>query len=218
MKLYHYSKEKHKVIESLQARNKEATGERLNLDVGSTLPPYSTSISFFLNTIPSNLPEILDFKHNFWKPGKLFENIVDSSSLPEDVIFNIAETPEWIKFTDQFDWSKAKDPDIRKSYMLKIREWSVENGLIGQGRDNFVKQASKYTGNLATYYKRAYELSKKEDALGSFFSKYASYVPHVMLYHDDFKISKFQVKEINLNGQGKLGTECFLNKPASLTW
>ncbi len=216
MNLYHYSKDEHKLIQSLQSRNAEVTDDRLKLDAGGVLPPYSTSISFFFNQIPNNLPDILDNKHNFWKPMELFEYQIDTSNLPKDVIYYVAETPEWVKFTDRFDWSKAKDSDIRKEYMLAIRKWEVENGFIGQGVKDFVEKASNYTGDLGTYYRNAYKLAKKEDGLDNFFSKYATYVPHAMLYHENFKINKFKVRGLELTSKNSLGTELFKNTPHSV--
>ncbi len=218
MKLYHYSNEKHKFIQSLQSRNAEVTGERLKLDAGGVLPPYSTSISFFFNSIPSNLPDLLDNKHKFWVPKKLFEYQVDINALPDDIIFYIAETPEWVKFTDKFDWSKAKDQDIRKQYMKEIREWEIKNGFIGQGKEAFIKKACGYNGDLATYYRNAYKLAKKEGGLDGFFSKYATYAPHAMLYHEDFKIKKFMVSDFELVSRVSLGTEVFKNPPKSFSF
>lgn len=219
MNLYHYSENKIKIIESLRAGKRDVTGERLKLDPTGTLPPYSTSISFFLSPIPDNLPEILDFKHSFWQPKKIYQYVVNSNDLPEDVIFYIAETPERSKYINNFDWNKASNPEIRKKFMEKIRAWEVDQGLIGQGLSDFNKKASKYMGDLSTYYKRAYSLSKKENDLESFFSKYASYVPHVMLYHEDFKIPDFKSSLIILkDAKINLGKECFNTSPVSLTW
>lgn len=217
MNLYHYSGQKHDVLESLQAGERKAAGERLRLDPSGTLPPYNTSISFFLNRIPHNLPAILDNKHKFWQTKKLFENTVSVDALPKDFIFYIAETPERTKFLDEFDWSKASDPEVRKEYMFVIREWEIMKGFIGQGTKDFVKKASKYSGNLEIFYKRAYALAKKEKELDTFFTKYASGVPHAMIYHEDFKITDFKVEEITLGGNN-LGTELFNSNPLSFNW
>lgn len=211
MYLYHYSDEKHKVIQSLQTRNAKVTGDRLKLDAGGVLPPYSTSISFFLNTVPDNLPSILKGEHRFWQPKNLFEYRVDLSTLPDDIIYYIAETPPWVKFTDKFDWSKANDPEVRKSYMKEIRSWELETGLIGQGKDKLAKVAKDFTGSLASYYAKAYATAEKEGELEHFLTKYATYVPHVMIYHENFKIEKFKVTTRTLKGIKNLGTEIFKN-------
>lgn len=216
MNLYHYSEEKHKVIQSLQAREAQVSGDRLKLDPSGILPPYNTSISFFLNQIPNDLPALLDDKHKFWQPKDLFEYQVKTSTLPDDIIFYIAEAPERNKIVDKFDWSKASDPEVRKSFLKEIRDWEISNGLIGQGVKNLESKAKLYTGSLSYFYKKAYQLAKKENELESFFSKYASYVPHVMIYHKDFKISNFTVKEKTLVGKNNLGTELFKNSPISL--
>jgi hypothetical protein len=102
--------------------------------------------------------------------------------------------------------------------MKEIRAWEIENGFIGQGKEAFVKKASKYTGDLGSYYKSAYKLAKKEDGLESFFSKYATYVPHAMVYHEDFKIKNFNVKDFELVSNSKLGTEAFKNTPSSFSF
>lgn len=218
MNLYHYSDENHKLIQSLQSHNAEVTGERLKLDSAGILPPYKTSISFFFNQIPNNLPDILDNKHKFWVPKNLFEYQIDSKVLPRDIVYYIAETPEWVEFTNGFDWTKSKDPEVRKTYMKEIRSWEIEQGLIGQGLDKFEEMASAYTGDLSNFYKNAYRLAKKEGELENFFSKYATYVPHAMIYHDNFKISKFKVKEKTLVSKVKLGTELFKNIPSAFSF
>ena len=218
MKLYHYSKDKHDVVQSLQARNEEGTDDRLKLDVSGILPPYNTSISFFLNRIPSKLPDILDGKHKFWVPGDLYEYQIDAKDLPEDIVYNIAETPEWVKTTDRYDWSKASDPKVRKQYMDAIRKWSLSQNLIGEGVKDLITYGSRYNGSVGDYYKQGYKLAKRDDELETFFSKYAAYVPHAMLYHDDFKITKFKVQKITLVGKPVLGTETFQNRPPSSNW
>ncbi len=196
MKLYHYNEKPLDILISLYGRGLNSEDKkRLGDYVNETKDPYAyiKNLSFFLEPIPRNLPEILHNEHSFWTSGKeLYQHIVDTSVFSRDVPYRLVESPEKTDLIyNKQNWTLAeKNPELATEYKRQITELEKELLLTGRGIYDLVKVASRYKG-ITEYYKKAYKLHKKfpEDNI---ISKYAACVPHLMVYTamDKVKVSK----------------------------
>ncbi len=161
---------------------------------------YRRSVSMFLEPIPRNLASIFNGEHQFWKPGiELWEYTIDSRDLPKKIPFKLHESPEVIDLIyNKQDWDSAKEnPKLVEKYSNDIDRLMFELGLSGEGIAHMEVAARKYNRGIEKYYREAYELHKKypEDKI---LQKYASCVPHFMIYPGVQFISYKERQQIKL--------------------
>lgn len=196
-KLYHYSNVEREELKSLFAVGKEKEGYDY---VRENPLIYTKSISFFLEPIPKDLPSLLKGEHSFWKKGvEFYEHEVSIKDLPKNVPYRLVES---IQKTDLIynkqDWDRVeKEPNLRKQYMEEIKE--LEESLFFHGNDlgNLQKAIRNAKADIRRDYINMYKLHKKhpEDNL---MSRYASSVPHLMIYVAEIPVKVNNVKLIVL--------------------
>lgn len=202
MKLYHYNVQHLDFLQSLYGRGiSDEDKKRLGEWATKTDGPfaYTKNLSFFMEPIPLDLPEILHNEHTFWKSGlTLYEHVVDTKEFVHDIPYRLVEAAEKtdLIFRKQ-NWDLAENnPELTSFYKSQIADLEKELELEGTGVGNLVRVASRYKG-IRNYYKEAYKLYKKfpKDNL---ISKYAACVPHLMVYPAEAKIKVSRVNEITL--------------------
>lgn len=182
MKLYHYSKDKRNILLSLNAAGlakpeHQATWLAYTSKLGGP-GSYADSISFFFDPVPLKLlGEIFEGKNDFWKTGnKIYEHECSSLDLPPDFTYFVAESPEDIKTLDESIWEDSDAFVVTYLKAMYKRKRSTKE--IGTSVSDLEKQAAKYAGKTRHYYEAASKRADfEENAV-----KYASCVPHLMLY------------------------------------
>lgn len=181
--IYLYSKSLNKDIRSLRAQATLTTKELNELDEKYTRyfdqRPYTESISFFIEPIPTDIIGKLFGKgHRNWHDGNvLYEYCVDVDYLEKDILYSVVETPTAVEFMDMH-----YDPNMTgKEFIEYARDKNqvlIKQGYVGEGVDNLVKAASKFLGTTRDYFIKA---RKRADA-DKTKMLYAASVPHLMLY------------------------------------
>jgi len=205
MKLYHYSKEFHDVLKTKAASGNmspiEIKLERMNARKHLPFPslPYCDHISFFFEPIPSEvLPVIFGKGHPVWFRGnELFEFEVDLEDIPEKSFYYVAESEQRTALFDKFaldrNWVED-DPEILADWLdieaMKQRQW----GEVGNNPHELEKQVKKHQGHITSAYLKA---SLREDFKDNF-TKYASCVPHLMLYPTGGEVQYDKVQKVIL--------------------
>lgn len=200
MKLYHYSVEEFDKLKSLNLRRHEDKSEIHHSD-HKKVYSYGNHISFLFEPIPNDIALVTHNEYSFWKSGKkLYEHVVDASSLPLDIPYYITETPEKIKllYVEQ-DWSKVKgNPQLIDEFKRQIEEMEARLGYKGKGRAAFIKAAQGLSKDIKKYFQAAYKLALKHPS-DDIFDKYAACVPHAMLYPALDPVKVKSVKLITLD-------------------
>lgn len=174
MILYHYNVNPLDDIRSLKLQNKTSAKEWSE--------NYSSSVSFFFEPIPLDLPSIFDGKSKQWISGsKLYEHLIDVDDIEEDIKFHITETPDKTKLLYyKQDWSKVKKGNgLRDKYLQEIEDMEIKKGYRGQGLNNFVKVAQPFKKGIRQHYINASVLAKCEPLI---YDLYAGTIPHVMMF------------------------------------
>jgi len=191
LKLYHYSKELYPELLTKAASGTMAPIEiklaRLNARRQMPWPslPYCDHISFFFEPIPSEVMDgIFGKGHPVWfKGSELYEYTVDLEDIPEKSPYYVAESPQRTQLFDNFVEEKnwvEDNPDLLWEWLMLESRMQRSWGEVGDNPHELEKQAKLYAkpGTLATAYLKA---SLREDFKDNF-TKYASCVPHLMLY------------------------------------
>lgn len=181
-KLYHYSSSFYTAIRT-RRNQRICTPEQLEQGIvkakrlGSP-GSYHDHVSFFFDPLPlEKMGNIFRGLNPFWKNGnEIFEYVVDVSDLDKDIVFYISETPDEIRLLDNTEW--VYTDEFREKYLIEQNIRMKKNGEIGQGLTNFLKQVSKYKGKTTHYY----ELASRRPTFEEEAMRYASCVPHAMLY------------------------------------
>lgn len=174
--IYHYSTQKFDTIESLVNRGMVTNN--------SDAFQYGKNISFFMEPIPENIATLLHHKHAFWKKGTVvWEYVIDLNSLPDDINFYLAESPEKTEliYVKQ-DWDVAEnDPHLIRQFKSEIAETELKLGYRGSGLSKLKRLCGKFSTGITEAYKKLYILSS-ENPEDNLLVKYAATVPHLMLY------------------------------------
>jgi hypothetical protein len=204
MLLYHYSKTrypslltKRKVgLLSKEEIKKADSSDRLNLLPGHS---YIDHVSFFFDPVPSvMLSRIFGITHPVWHTGsKLFEHIIDTTMLDDDVIYEIVESDKKTKLFDEFveehNWT-YDDPKLLQQWkMLELRK-KMEWGEIGRSRKGLELQIVENGGHLDKAFLKAYNRADFEENR----MKYAANVPHVMIYPKGGEIEVIGVNSLTI--------------------
>jgi hypothetical protein len=141
--------------------------------------PYCNQISFFIEPIPFDIiGNIFNNKHSVWFNGNhLYEYLIEVDSLDKNIMFKVAETPADMKLIDSYDTDSMPDDEFEKFMKLKQKE-KYARGEIGIGRDLLKRQIKLYLGTT----RQAFIDARKRPDAKETASKYAAYVPHLMLY------------------------------------
>lgn len=170
MLLYHYSENSYPTLKSRALQSNVIAEDEKD---------YTNHISFFLEPIPLDLPEILEHRHSFWRSGKtLYEHIVDTKDLPnqDNLLFYLTETPEKV---DIVFYSQLAKNDKDPKYWEAVNK--VKGEFTGRGVDDLIKMTRNYNSGIADYYRNLVKMDKefpKDDLL----QYYAACVPHLMVY------------------------------------
>jgi hypothetical protein len=184
--IYHYSTAqfarletpRHRGTSNDKIKKSEEMAKKYNL-VG----PYCDHISFFFDPIPLDLLGKLYGKdHGAWVSGnKLYEHVVHVRGLPE-IPFEVVETATDLEIMDSIEWEEEGDNSANTSQFFKRqRRAKLLNGEIGSSNLQLLKQIERYKGGT----RDAYLAASKRDDFEFNFAKYASCVPHLMIYPPD---------------------------------
>lgn len=201
MLFYHYNTEQFDELKSLVAQGRKGTNSqverggltsKLELKVKELLDKlslggehrYDRHISLFIEPIPDTLAKIFDGKHEFWQSGlKLIEHVISIDDLPDNISFSLEESTEKTKLLyEKQDWGIVKNkPEMIAVYKKEIADVQKAHGYIGHGKRDMIKACTRYTNTLERSYRHAANLAKRHPEDG-IYSRYASCVPHLMIY------------------------------------
>lgn len=204
MNLYHYSSELYSRLETRAVSKSMSEKEiRKARSDAASKPwfqlPYCDHISFFFEPIPASLlPRLYPKDHHTWRIGNvLYEYVIDIKTLPMRLKFEVVESPAILKRYDEFsierNWTE-KDPVILKDWMLLENQLMREFGLYGESRSSLERVIPQFDKGISEYYIRA---SQREDFADNKY-KYASCVPHLMLYPPSGIVNPTSVNQLIL--------------------
>jgi hypothetical protein len=209
LKLYHYAPD---FYPNLQTRRKsgkadvaeikraEESARRLGLE-----GPYVDHISFFFDPIPADiLPNLYGQDHAVWfKGNKLYEYIVDVDSLQRDLLYRVVESERKTAFLDKFaeehNWVDD-DPVLLMKYLKEIDTLQRKWGELGREWSEFKKQIQLNQGKTRSAYIRA----SQRDDFEAGRRRYASNVPHLMVYPSPGVIDYAEVNTVTLGSDRRI--------------
>lgn len=213
MLIYHYSPE---VRSSLLTKSAPAGNRRPVKVLDITDLPYDQHISFFFDPIPSKTVASLfgDGHHAWFKGNRLIEHVVNTDVLDKDVIFHVVEsvrkTALYDEFSKEHNWVKD-DPKLLAMWFELIDSKMLEWGEIGASKELLLKQITLNKGKTEQLYKAARKRSDWETSK----HRYASNVPHLMIYP---KSGEIKVESRNVVVIGSDVRETISITPASFKW
>ncbi len=201
MKLYHYSTSPYNELLTKRKQGGLTPDQiKRSVDHANLIHdpgPYIDHISLFFDPIPlERIAKIFGNRHDFWKTGQgVYVHVIDTASLPRDLLWSIVETPEIDNYTDQFDWT-ITDKAVRTKYLQDMNDEMVRLKLVGRTTKGLVEAVKPYLGKTEQAYIDARKRSDAEDTL----KQYAANVPHLMVYPATGKI---KVESYQLDIVGK---------------
>lgn len=188
MHIYHYSKQKHDILKSLNCQNK--------IKSKSQLTDYNNHISFFIDPVNvAGISQSYGPQHKIWYKGNtIYEHKVSIMSLPLDVYYVLVESLEKYKALKKYE---KRNKDAGSSNWLEgwkqvEKEVLEENKLSGYGVFNLEKLVVDRAGRTDFYFKKA---SKSKDFL-EYKHFYAANVPHLMLYYFNFNVEVKSIRKL----------------------
>lgn len=176
MKLYHYAKEYHDELKTLEMQ-REITVDDISKYQAYKTPlspdkPYWKHISFFFDRVPiDKMGGWYGKDHHTWYSGNiLYEYTVDITTFGR-FSYDIVETPDKIELL--FDESISD-----QQYYQLMLENIKKKGYRGNSTFELNKASKPFVGQTEKYIQHAVEHSKFE----TFNRQYAACVPHVMIY------------------------------------
>ena len=197
MKLYHYSEDLYPIL-----KTRSAVGGLTPADIKEAKETaeyrhapglYVDHISFFFDPIPLKLLGSIYGKENTtWFNGNVLnEYIVDVTTLENDILFHIVESPESVALVDSTTDENWEDDSFKRTFFKTKYDLQIRLGEIGNGRVKLEKQIIKYHNQTEHYYRLA---SKRSDFKENI-TKYAANVPHVMMYP---KSGTVKIESVNI--------------------
>lgn len=186
MLLYHYSKNRYDRLETRRLTQSHTPSELKEIsywtDQFNRIGDYIDHISFFFDPIPSKLlPNIFPSDHATWfKRNDLYEYVIDTDDLEHPFAYDIVETPKEQQILDSTEWI-PDSLEFTTKYIRDQEERKRKNGEVGTDLSTFLKQIRLYKGKTKDFYVKA---ARRGDRKHNEY-KYASGVPHVMLYPND---------------------------------
>lgn len=198
MKLFHYSNRQFDVLKSKRlttATSEEIRESEKQRDRHGFIGAYVDHISFFFDPIPSKtLSDIFKYDHHTWFTGNvLYEHVIDVDQFEQDIGYSVVESRKKTAFMDEFirkhNWIDD-DPVLLKKYLKELNRLSKQWGEVGHGLSNLKLQIKK---NIGTTERAYIEASRRPD-FEEGKQRYATNVPHLMIYP---KSGKASISEIN---------------------
>jgi len=205
MKLYHYSKSLYDILKnrlrSGAADDKEIK-EQTEWNKKINGPGiYNAHISLFFDPLPLTLlGQIFGAGHHTWVNGnELYEYVIDTNSLDEDIVYDVVESPIAVKTLDETEWVDTDEFLIQ--HKKKINAIKINSGEIGKSKSKLEKEINKYKNKTKDFYIAA---SRRDDFKENF-NKYAACVPHVMLYPESgtIKIESINIVKVGSDSRKK---------------
>lgn len=207
MNLYHYSKERYDILKSLKRQGTYTEEEELDWvarwrDIEG-VAPYHYNISCFCG--PINVKQLVSlfpkgFTHPFWRSDTTYyEHVISIDDIPKGTPFMFVETPadtEHLLATppeaferESFVKQYLRDKMRRKRLTGEI--YDGENKTKFNYSELFERQIRKFS-NVDAFITTKYSNKKYQEFVKD--GKYASCVPHVMLYPE---FGELRVSNIN---------------------
>jgi hypothetical protein len=178
---------------------------------------YVDHISFFFDPIPSKvLANIYGPTHRAWAKGtKLFEHVVDVTSLGHDVLYRVVESQRKTAFLDEFskdnNW-EDDDPAMLMKYIKEINALQRKWGELGTGLVNLEKQIALNVGKT----EQAYVIASQREDFEWGREKYAANVPHLMVYPTSGEVAIASINSLVMGNDTR--TPVKSARPASFHW
>lgn len=197
MNLYHYSKQKHSVLLTLEKQGLINPEDRKRAHeqyvkeckLYKSLRPgyYYEHISVFYERPPLNkISACFDNRHKFWvKNDVVYEHVINSQDIG-NFVYEIVESPDKTRL--------YYDSISDKEYYKKLQTCISEKQLVGRNNESLEKALGEMSGLTEIYF----ELIKTRSNFEELLSKYAATVPHVMLYPMLGKIIPYKINKVVL--------------------
>lgn len=220
MFLYHYSKARYP--ELLTKRLSGASVEEIRQaekqrDRYKFIGAYVDHISFFFDPIPSKtLADIFKNNHETWYKGNvLYEYVVDVDQFEPDVGYSIVESRNKTAFMDAFikkhNWVED-DPVLLAKYLKELDELSRRWGEVGHSLEGLKNQIALNKDGT----KQAYIAASKRADFEEGRHRYATNVPHVMVYPKAGRASFIEINRVTIGND--IRTPVVKTTPASFKW
>lgn len=183
MLLYHYSKEKHSTLLTLEKQGYVSQDDRKEEEkaliedhkrFGYLRPGYYFEhISFFFEPPPLDLMStIFPNDHPVWYKGNpLYEHVIDTDDL-KSFQYEVVEFPEK---TDAYYDSQVTD----KEYYRILKEAVINQHYVGKSALELDRIGQRFTNGVTHDYFKRIKIRINYDKI---MHKYAATVPHVMIY------------------------------------
>lgn len=213
MKLYHYSKEQYPILLTKRA----AGGDRTPTRFDGYKESYNDHISFFFDPIPSKtVAKLFGRDHAVWYPGSvLYEYTIDTDQFERDLFYHVVESAKKTAYLDEFSTEHSWETDHPATLALwekEILPRLVQWGEIGKSLAGLHKQIRLHQGTTEA----AYLAARKRPDWADGKHRYASNVPHLMLYPRAGEARYGAVNRITIGSD--LRTPVAMNKPTSFKW
>ena len=219
-RLYHYSGVRYP--ELLTKRQSGATAEEIRKsekqrDRYGFIGAYVDHISFFFDPIPSKtLAKIFKDGHHTWYKGNvLYEYVVDVDQFESDLGYTVVESRKKTAFMDKFiaehNWVDD-DPVLLAKYLKALDALSVKWGEVGRSLDGLKKQISQNVGGTEKAYIDASKRADFEEGR----QRYATNVPHVMIYPKAGKATTNEINRLTIGNDRR--TPIVRPAPVSFKW
>lgn len=196
--IYHYNTKKFSVLLSLRKQGNLSQSEIEESEQKAKEyykpKPYIDNISFFIDPIPTMLlGKLYPKDHKTWFNGNLlYEHVVDVNKLEHNILYSLVESEDDSNIMDNTDSSTVFDISWHKNkYNRKLR-----TGETGYGLMELNKQIRKHQGTLSKKFIEARNRKYSDDP--EVWSKYAAYVPHLMLYPSSGVIEVSSIEMIKI--------------------
>lgn len=208
MNLYHYSASERDILKTLKrqggyTQDQEAEWIQWAKETDA-VAPYYESISFFCGAIEARTLMSVIPDHPFWKKGNIiFEHVVEMEEIDKDISFMFVETPDDMRELMQIPIADFDKPGFENEYLRAKHKRKHQTGEIVDGhvskaifpRELLELIGKKYNDPTEWFIKKYRNQNYKE-----FWNdgKYASCVPHVMLYPKFGEVSVSYCNRIEL--------------------
>ncbi|MNI29819.1 hypothetical protein D3C76_89690 [compost metagenome] len=220
MKLYHYAKTR--FPELLTKRLSGASAEEIRKsekqrDKYGFIGAYVDHISFFFDPIPSKtLGDIFKNDHSTWYRGNtLYEYVIDLGQFESDLGYAVMESRNKTAFMDQFiaehNWVDD-DPVLLAKYLKELAVLEAKWGEVGHSLSKLKQQVALNVGKTQQAYLDAAARADFEEGR----HRYATNVPHLMLYPRSGKAQYSELNQVTIGSDTR--TPILRAKPASFKW
>jgi len=213
MKLYHYSKERHSTLLTKRA----ASGDRNPSKFDGFKETYNDHISFFFDPIPSKtVGRLFGKEHAVWFPGNvLYEYVIDTNQFENDIFYHVVESAKKTAYLDEFsithDWVED-NPATLALWKKEILERSIKWGEIGKSLAGLNHQIKLHLGTTEAAYLNAFKRDDWEDGK----HRYASNVPHLMIYPRRGEVIYEKISRLVIGNDRRVGVAPFDPLPSKL--